>query len=151
MIRGLERKLRAFLASRGDLSARAIGKRRLRQRAAKVLGVTLPTVATYADLKLLRALRPSTPPSPRKGEGFYNSPQWQDLRYRALKLHGGRCQCCGARPTRDNPLHVDHIKPRSKYPALELSLENLQVLCKSCNLGKRAWDETDWRATEARV
>src|SRR5262249_39926358 len=39
----------------------------------------------------------------------------------------------------------DHIKPRSKFPELELELGNLQVLCADCNLGKRAWDQTDWR------
>ena len=39
-------------------------------------------------------------------------------------------------------LHVDHIKPRSKFPELELSLDNTQVLCADCNLGKGAWDDT---------
>lgn len=48
-------------------------------------------------------------------------------------------------------MHVDHIKPRSKYPALELVLSNLQVLCEDCNLGKLAHDETDWRPLEAEV
>ncbi len=43
------------------------------------------------------------------------------------------------------PLHVDHIKPRSKYPDLALDINNLQILCESCNLGKGAWDETDFR------
>jgi hypothetical protein len=81
--------------------------------------------------------------SPKKA--FYESDEWLDLRYRALKMHGGCCQCCGNRPSEGNPLHVDHIKPRSKYPYLELELSNLQVLCKACNFGKRAWDETDWR------
>jgi hypothetical protein len=53
--------------------------------------------------------------------------------------------CCGARPTEANPLHVDHIKPRSKFPHLALSLSNLQVLCRQCNLGKSNTDDTDWR------
>jgi 5-methylcytosine-specific restriction endonuclease McrA len=42
-------------------------------------------------------------------------------------------------------MHVDHIKPRSKYPHLALRESNLQVLCEACNLGKGNWDETDWR------
>jgi 5-methylcytosine-specific restriction endonuclease McrA len=62
-----------------------------------------------------------------------------------LRDHGGRCQCCGARPTFDNPLHVDHIKPRRYFPELELNINNLQVLCHDCNVGKGAWDTTDWR------
>ena len=40
---------------------------------------------------------------------------------------------------------VDHIKPRSRYPALELTLTNLQVLCNDCNMGKSNDDETDFR------
>jgi 5-methylcytosine-specific restriction endonuclease McrA len=42
-------------------------------------------------------------------------------------------------------MHVDHIKPRSKYPALELAEDNLQVLCELCNIGKSNTNETDWR------
>lgn len=76
---------------------------------------------------------------------FYDTDEWRTVRYQALKRHGGCCQCCGARAERGKPLHVDHIKPRSKYPELALTLGNLQVLCPDCNLGKRAWDETDWR------
>lgn len=76
---------------------------------------------------------------------FYDSDEWRELRYRALQRHGAACQCCGNRATPGKPLHVDHIKPRSKYPELELELSNLQVLCRDCNLGKGAWDETDWR------
>lgn len=77
---------------------------------------------------------------------FYKSREWRDLRYRALKLHGRRCQCCGATPDRNGVvLHVDHIKPRSHYPSLELDLNNLQVLCEDCNLGKSNKDDEDFR------
>lgn len=82
---------------------------------------------------------------PAAALGFYDTEEWRRLRYRALKLHGGRCQCCGAHPKPGNPLHVDHVKPRSRFPELELELSNLQVLCADCNLGKGAWDQTDWR------
>lgn len=77
--------------------------------------------------------------------GFYDSREWLDVRYEALRKSAGRCSCCGNRPSDDNPLHVDHIKPRSKYQHLALALGNLQVLCKRCNLGKSNVDETDWR------
>ena len=40
---------------------------------------------------------------------------------------------------------MDHIKPVSKFPKLRLAESNLQVLCEDCNMGKSAWDETDWR------
>jgi hypothetical protein len=75
---------------------------------------------------------------------FFESPEWMALRYRVLKKFGARCLCCG-RGAPEVKIHVDHIKPRSKYPDLALMEDNLQVLCEPCNLGKRAWDETDWR------
>lgn len=78
-------------------------------------------------------------------QDFYNSDAWKRLRYQALKLHGARCQCCGASRADGVQIHVDHIKPRSKYPHLELELSNLQILCEPCNIGKSALDETDWR------
>lgn len=76
---------------------------------------------------------------------FYRSIAWRVVRYQALKRSKGCCECCGNRATALKPLHVDHVKPRSKYPELALALSNLQVLCEDCNLGKLAWDETDWR------
>jgi 5-methylcytosine-specific restriction endonuclease McrA len=106
-----------------------------------------PCVASWGARKAMhrerhsasKGMRLRAPPSP---PDFYNSDAWRTLRYRALKQHGGKCQCCG----RKGRLHVDHIKPRSRFPELELELTNLQVLCEDCNLGKGAWDQTDWRA-----
>jgi 5-methylcytosine-specific restriction endonuclease McrA len=74
---------------------------------------------------------------PRQSNGF------QKLRYQALKKAKGRCEACGA-TAQDQKLHVDHIKPVSKYPNLELDANNLQILCAKCNIGKHAWDETRW-------
>ena len=76
---------------------------------------------------------------------FYSSRAWRILRYQAFEKYGNRCQCCGAMPSDGITLHVDHIKPRSKHPDLELDLNNLQILCEDCNAGKiNQWD-TDWR------
>lgn len=75
---------------------------------------------------------------------FYNSMNWKKLRYQALARSSGKCECCGAAGDKA-PLHVDHIKPRSKYPELALDITNLQVLCADCNIGKLNQDETDWR------
>jgi 5-methylcytosine-specific restriction endonuclease McrA len=77
--------------------------------------------------------------------GFFKTMEWYAVRYGALKQANGRCQCCGQRPTEGNPLHVDHIKPISKFPELALEIANLQVLCAACNLGKSNKDTTDWR------
>ncbi len=77
---------------------------------------------------------------------FYESPAWQRLRYDALRENNGRCELCGASKKGGAVLHVDHIKPRSLHPELELELSNLQVLCGPCNLGKGNRCEIDWRA-----
>jgi hypothetical protein len=78
-------------------------------------------------------------------KGFYESKPWRAVRYIALRCSRGVCELCGAAPTVGKPLHVDHIKPRSLYPQLELEPSNLQVLCSDCNLGKSNTDEIDWR------
>ena len=85
-----------------------------------------------------------------KRSAFYQSEEWLSVRYKALKRWGARCQCCGATRQNGVRIHVDHIKPRSRYPKLALVLSNLQVLCEPCNLGKRARDETDWRTETER-
>jgi hypothetical protein len=64
---------------------------------------------------------------------FYQSYEWDRLRYRTLRAFGFKCMACGARKTE---LHVDHIKPVSRFPRLALDPSNLQVLCRSCNMGK---------------
>jgi len=77
---------------------------------------------------------------------FYNTSEWRSVRYIALKNSNGICQCCGSSPKNGGkPLHVDHIKPRSIYPELSLSTDNLQVLCEDCNLGKSNTHQDDWR------
>lgn len=76
---------------------------------------------------------------------FYRTPEWKRARYKALKKSDGRCECCGAGKPQGAVLNVDHIKPLHRYPELALRQSNLQVLCGSCNQGKGARDETDWR------
>ena len=80
-----------------------------------------------------------------KSAVFFESVAWKELRYKALLKHGRKCACCGATPETGAIMQVDHIKPRSRYPRLALSIDNLQVLCKDCNQGKGAWDTTDHR------
>lgn len=87
-------------------------------------------------------------PAPKKARAnvrFYESDEWRALRYRVLVHYGRRCMCCGVTPADGKKMHVDHIKPRSRFPELELAFSNLQVLCEDCNLGKMARDQTDFR------
>ena len=76
---------------------------------------------------------------------FLLSYEWRIVRMVALKRDGAKCCCCGASPKTGSVMHVDHIKPRRKYPHLALDPDNLQVLCSVCNHGKSNWDSTDWR------
>lgn len=80
-------------------------------------------------------------------DAFYASWEWRTVRMVVLKKYGHRCQSCGAKPLAGNEvrLTVDHIKPLSKHWELRLDPDNLQVLCDECNMGKGAWDETDYR------
>ena len=107
--------------------------------------------AQYAISKVEKQVISSKPKWKAPDKGFYMCKAWRELRYKALKKHGAKCQCCGATPeSSGKPMHVDHVKPRSKFPNLELVLSNLQILCEDCNLGKGGWDETDWRETESK-
>lgn len=86
------------------------------------------------------------PYRPKSKTDFYRSKLWRELRVRVLESYSCNCMMCGRSPKQHGVvLHVDHIKPRSKYPELELSFSNLQILCDDCNLGKSNKFKTDHR------
>lgn len=94
--------------------------------------------------KKIRAVSPVASVEDR--QAFYASSEWRRLRYRVIVAQKGECQACGrSRKNGGIMIHVDHIKPISKFPHLKLVQSNLQLLCEDCNMGKGAWDETDWR------
>lgn len=64
------------------------------------------------------------------------------IRLQVLKNSGGRCALCGA-TSRERPLDIDHIIPRSRGGLTTPS--NLQVLCSKCNRSKGNRDSTDFR------
>ncbi|MFS1702736.1 HNH endonuclease [Alteromonas sp. AMM-1] len=76
------------------------------------------------------------PVNTKSETNFYQTRAWRALRLRVLSESGGSCSYCGSGTEHGTVLHVDHIKPRSKYPHLALDIANLQVLCEDCNLGK---------------
>lgn len=76
------------------------------------------------------------------GAIFYESRPWKALRIKVLVAYGRRCMKCSRV---DGEMHVDHIKPRSRFPLLSLTFENLQVLCKDCNMEKSNLHATDYR------
>jgi 5-methylcytosine-specific restriction endonuclease McrA len=95
--------------------------------------------------QVVESIPAKKPPAQPVEEDFYTSWEWTTLRYKVLLKYGPKCMCCGASRADGAVIHVDHIKPRKKYPDLALDFNNMQVLCAACNKGKGAWDETDHR------
>lgn len=80
----------------------------------------------------------------KSNDDFYHSWEWAQLRFEVLLHYGAKCMLCGA-TNEVTKITVDHIKPRSIYPELELDFKNLQVLCDLCNRGKSRRHEIDFR------
>lgn len=57
--------------------------------------------------------------------------QWRKLREIVIRRDAGTCQQCGMPGS-----HVDHVVPRKLGG--DDSLNNLQLLCRNCNLSKGA-------------
>lgn len=76
----------------------------------------------------------------RKYHPIYDSLEWKKLRYATLRKFNFKCLACNST---NKELHVDHIKPHSIYPSLAFDENNLQVLCKDCNLSKSNKFEDD--------
>jgi len=80
------------------------------------------------------------------GDSFLRSPEWKELRARALKLYGdANCMRCGVEFTKRRRPNVDHVKPRKLFPELALDINNLQVLCGRCNKKKANAFGLDYR------
>ena len=79
-----------------------------------------------------------------KSKNFLNSPEWLEIRYQVLAKYPRICMLCGAHGPKVT-IQVDHIKPKIKYPELALDFNNLQLLCRECNLGKSYKNEDDFR------
>lgn len=80
---------------------------------------------------------------PPSSKAFYQSWEWAQLRFDVLRKYGPKCMLCGV-TSATSKIVVDHIKPRSFYPELELEFSNMQVLCDLCNRGKSR-REVDFR------
>jgi 5-methylcytosine-specific restriction endonuclease McrA len=65
-----------------------------------------------------------------------NSRRYRVHKQRVFDRDGRICRYCGSD---EEPLHIDHIIPRKVGGTHDL--ENLQVLCKACNLRKSSKDE----------
>ena len=66
---------------------------------------------------------------------------WRNLRKTVLKMYPNKCMKCGG----THRLAIDHIKPVILYPELATDIDNLQILCQSCNSVKGHRHFTDFR------
>lgn len=64
---------------------------------------------------------------------FYNSRDWRKLRLEALKRDRYECQRCRANGKYHKAENVHHIKEVKDFPALSLTLDNLESLCIRCH------------------
>jgi len=78
-------------------------------------------------------------------ENIYQSPRWADIKKVIYSLYDFKCMKFS---NNQNEMHVDHICPVSKYPAMKWSINNLQLLCKNCNMEKSNVNENDYRTLE---
>lgn len=103
-----------------------------------------PRAQNFDSAKFARLMELKSPNAftKQEREAFFKSQKWKEARYAVFTRDGRRCACCRAV---DAIFHIDHIKPLWSHPELALDLNNLQVLCSSCNEGKGALDSTDWR------
>lgn len=109
-------------------------------------GVDSVMSTLYTQMKASDLTRPDKPETRKTPDDeFFRSQAWKSLRYNAFSRYGNSCQCCGAKAGNGVVLHVDHIKPRSLHPELEYDINNLQILCEDCNVGKLHVKVDDWR------
>lgn len=74
-------------------------------------------------------------------KSFYESDKWIELRKIILEVYPKKCMKCGY----EKRLQVDHISPISLNPRLKLYPNNLQILCRKCNMKKSNISYRDYR------
>jgi len=72
---------------------------------------------------------------------FFESRQWISIKSAMYAIFSKECMKCKKTKV---ILNIDHVKPRHKYPSLELDIYNCQILCRECNLEKFT-DTADYR------
>lgn len=72
---------------------------------------------------------------------FYSSAAWRALRQVALKRDGYRCVMCSVDVSGKGKARVDHVHPVKTHSHLKLRLDNLRVLCGSCDNQRHHFDK----------
>ena len=77
---------------------------------------------------------------------FYRGRAWRKLRERVLNRDNNLCQRCLYKfgIINSKNLEAHHIKSRLNYPELELEIDNIVCVCKTCNLQLGTADKLDF-------
>lgn len=131
-----------------SISQASIGKQKGRRQAKRLLKQENLLVAdSNQEMRKIESYQydPNWTDSFIASNDFLKTFQWARVRMKALSTLGNTCMCCGASPRDGVKICVDHIKPRKFFPKLALDLNNLQILCDTCNLGKGNGFDVDWK------
>lgn len=100
-------------------------------------GLPVPDVRPHAGRRKKRKARKAQRyQQSAESRAFLKSQEWRRLRMEAFVKYGNRCKCCGRGPADGAIMNVDHVLPRKTHPHLALDINNLSVLCGTCNAGK---------------
>jgi hypothetical protein len=82
---------------------------------------------------MIALTRPECPNPAALANGNYKDP----VNKEALRQStAGKCMYCESKIEHNSYAHVEHIKPKKKFPELEFSWENLGFSCQVCNTKK---------------
>ena len=82
---------------------------------------------------MITLIRPECPNPAALDAGNYADPLNKDA---LRKSTSGKCMYCEAKFEHVSYAHIEHIKPKRKFPELEFVWENLGFCCQLCNTNK---------------
>jgi uncharacterized protein (TIGR02646 family) len=89
---------------------------------------------------MIALVRPECPNPTALARGNYADPINKDA---LRKSTAGKCMYCESKIEHNSYAHVEHIKPKKKFPELEFTWDNLGFSCQICNTNKgEKYDKT---------
>ena len=82
---------------------------------------------------MIALVRPECPNPAALAAGKYDDSVNKDA---LRKSTSGKCMYCESKMEHVNYPHIEHIKPKKKFPELEFAWENLGFCCQRCNTNK---------------
>ena len=83
---------------------------------------------------MIRLHRPPCPNEQSLANGNYKHP---DNKQALREASSDKCMYCESKVSAIDHAEIEHIKPKSKYPELTYTWENLGYVCSKCNNAKR--------------